>query len=50
MTVTGWIGIGSLGVVGSGMCVSVVYSAREAVRRSLARRNEEPAEVTTANR
>jgi hypothetical protein len=38
MTVTGWIGIGSLGVVGSGVCISMMYSAKEAVRRSLARK------------
>lgn len=45
MTVTGWIGIGSLGVVGSGVCLSMAYSAREALRRSLARRNERLAQV-----
>lgn len=38
MTVTGWIGIGSLGVVGSGVCLSMMVSAREKVRRNMARR------------
>ncbi len=44
MTVTGWIGIGSLGVVGSGLCLSMVYSARDAFRRSMSKRSQAPVE------
>ncbi len=46
MTVTGWIGIGSLGVVGSGLCLSMMYSAKEAVRRSMSKRANVPAEAS----
>jgi hypothetical protein len=45
MTVTGWIGIGSLGIVGSGVCLSMMYSAKEAVRRSMARKAATSTEV-----
>lgn len=36
MNVTGWIGIGSLAIVGTGVSWSMVYSLRDSLRRQVA--------------